>query len=288
MKRIKRINEFESLNEGIFSSLFKGFGGTPGRRGKLESLLKVIKKAREEDVDSTISIEKEIWNTPKEDTPEYRFAITNLNRQARTYSSLKGQEINSLIKDANNIIDDNPKLQAFFSSELAKIEKETTEKLIKNLKPYKEKTYLDDLSAEFDRLVKDANRKSSVYGEFGESDDRMPKIEIPEKVSNDILTFLDMSPEEASLYCKNLSEKELGNYYTQIKTFFYDLQYKYTSAIDSVRDSIKKAQKGGEDWLIPSLDKEEINIRYYMKKPMDRLRNRISTIEKEMKGRRHA
>jgi hypothetical protein len=288
MKRIKRINEFESLNEGIFSSLFKGFGGTPGRRGKLESLLKVIKKAREEDVDSTISIEKEIWNTPKEDTPEYRFAITNLNRQARTYSSLKGQEINSLIKDANNIIDDNPKLQAFFSSELAKIEKETTEKLIKNLKPYKEKTYLDDLSAEFDRLVKDANRKASVYGEFGESDDRMPKIEIPEKVSNDILTFLDMSPEEASLYCKNLSEKELGNYYTQIKTFFYDLQYKYTSAIDSVRDSIKKAQKGGEDWLIPSLDKEEINIRYYMKKPMDRLRNRISTIEKEMKGRRHA
>ena len=91
MKRIKRINEFESLNEGIFSSLFKGFGGTPGRRGKLESLLKAIKKAREEDVDSTISIEKEIWNTPKEDTPEYRFAITNLNRQARTYSSLKGQ-----------------------------------------------------------------------------------------------------------------------------------------------------------------------------------------------------
>ena len=272
MKRIKRINEFESLNEGIFSSLFKGFGGTPGRRGKLESLLKAIKKAREEDVDSTISIEKEIWNTPKEDTPEYRFAITNLNRQARTYSSLKGQEINSLIKDADNIIDDNPKLQAFFSSELAKIEKETTEKLIKNLKPYKEKTYLDDLSAEFDRLVKDANRKASVYGEFGESDDRMPKIEIPEKVSNDILTFLDMSPEEASLYCKNLSEKELGNYYTQIKTFFYDLQYKYTSAIDSVRDSIKKAQKGGEDWLIP----------------MDRLRNRISTIEKEMKGRRHA
>ncbi len=287
MKRIKRLDEFQSLNEGIFSSLFKGFGGTPGRKGKLESILKDLKKAREEDVDHTISVEKEIWNTPKENTPEYRFTMTNLNRQARTYSSLKGQEINSLIKDANNIIEENPKLQAFFSAELAKIEKDTTEKLIKNLKPYKEKTYLDELSAEFDRLVKDANKKSSIYDEFGSEESMVPKIQIPEKVSNDVLTFLDMSPEEAALYCKNLSENDLGNYYTQIKTFFYDLQYKYTSAIDSVRDSIKKAKKEGEDWLIPSLDKEEINIRYYMKKPMDRLRNRISTIEKEMKVRRH-
>ena len=58
MKIIKKLNEFDSLNEGIFSSFFKGFGGTPGRRGKLESLLKDIKKAREEDVDSAISVEK--------------------------------------------------------------------------------------------------------------------------------------------------------------------------------------------------------------------------------------
>jgi hypothetical protein len=287
MKIIKKLNEFDSLNEGIFSSFFKGFGGTPGRRGKLESLLKDIKKAREEDVDSAISVEKEIWNMPKENSPEYRFAITNLNRQSRTYASLKGQEINSLIKDANNIIEDNPKLQAFFSSELAKIEKDTTEKLIKNIKPYKEKTYLDQLSAEFDKLVQDSNKKSSVYNEFGEGDDRVPKITVPEKVSNDVLTFLDMSPQEAALHCKNLNDKDIGNYYTQIKSFFYDLQYKYTSAIDSVRDSIKKAQKEGQDWMIPSFDKEEINIRYYMKKPMDRLRNRISTIEKEMKSRKH-
>lgn len=287
MRKIIRLNEFNSLNEGIFSSFFKGFGGTPGRRGKLETLLKGIKRAREEDVNSAISIEKEIWNMPKENSPEYRFAITNLNRQARTYASLKGQEINSLIKDANSLIDDNPKLQAFFSSELAKIEKETTEKLIKNIKPYKEKTYLDQLSAEFDMLVKDSNKKSSVYNEFGEGDDRVPEIAVPEKISKDILTFLDMSPQEAALYCKNLNDKELGNYYTQIKSFFYDLQYKYTSSINSVRDSIKKAQKEGQDWMIPSFDKEEINIRYYMKKPMDRLRNRISTIEKEMKGRKH-
>jgi hypothetical protein len=52
-----------------------------------------------------ISIEKEIWNLPKENTPEYRFDITNLNRQIRTYSSLKGQEIDSLVKQANKIID---------------------------------------------------------------------------------------------------------------------------------------------------------------------------------------
>lgn len=287
MKKIKRLNEFDSLNESIFSSFFKGFGGTPGKKGKIESLLKNIKKAKEEDVNSAISIEKEIWNMPKDDTPEYRFAITNLNRQARTYASLKGQEINSLIKNANDLIDDNPKLQAFFSSELAKIEKETTEKLIKNIKPYKEKSYLDQLSAEFDMLVKDSNKKSSVYNEFGEDDDKVPKIAAPEKISNDILTFLDMSPQEAALYCKNLNDKELNNYYTQIKSFFYDLQYKYTSSINSVRDSIKKAQKEGQDWMIPAFDKEEINIRYHMKKPMDRLRSRISSIEKEMKSRKH-
>jgi hypothetical protein len=287
MKRIKRIDEFHIINEGIFSSFFKGFGGITGKKGKLESLLKNIKKAREEDIDNTISLEKEIWNMPKENTPEYRFAVTNLNRQSKSYSSLKGQEINSLMKEADKVIDDNPKLQAFFSAELAKIEKETTEKLIKNIKPYKDKTHLDQLSMEFDRLVKDANKKSEVYDEFGEEDNKIPNIKVSEKVSNDVLTFLDMSPQEAALYCKNLNEKELGNYYTQIKSFFYDIQHKYNNAIDSVRDSIKKASKEGQDWMIPSLDKEEINIRYYMKKPMDRLRSRISAIEKEMKSRKH-
>ena len=102
MKKIKRLNEFNSLNEGIFSSFFKGFGGTPGRRGKLESLLKDIRKARVEDVDSAISVEKEIWNMPKDNSPEYRFAITNLNRQARTYSSLKGQEIKIIKGNLNS------------------------------------------------------------------------------------------------------------------------------------------------------------------------------------------
>lgn len=287
MKKIQKIHEFCNLNEGIFSSFFKGFGGTPGRKGKLETLLKTLKKAKEENIDTTISLEKEISNITKEDSPEYRFAVTNLNRQIRTYASLKGQEIDSLVKDANNIIDNNPKLQAFFSAELAKIEKNTAEKLIKNIKPYSEKSYLDQLSNEFEMLVKDSNKKTSLYNEFGDDDERMPKIVIPEKIGSDILAFLDMGPQEASSFCKNLNEKELGQCYSQVKTFFYDLQYKYTNSINQVKEQIKKAQKEGQDWMIPSFEKEEINIRYYMKKPMDRLRNRITTLEKEMKIRNY-
>ena len=107
--RIKRIQEFE-LNEGFVSSIFSGIGNLfKSKKSKLESLLNDIKKSREEDVNNIIKVEKEIWNLPKENAPEYRFEITNLNRQIRTYSSLKGQEIDSLIKKANEIIDQDPK-----------------------------------------------------------------------------------------------------------------------------------------------------------------------------------
>ena len=67
MKRIKRLEEFESLNEGILSSIFGGIGNLfTSRKTKVESLLKDIRKAREEDINNTINLEKEIWNLPKD------------------------------------------------------------------------------------------------------------------------------------------------------------------------------------------------------------------------------
>jgi hypothetical protein len=289
MKRIKRLEEFESLNEGILSSIFGGIGNLfTSRKTKVESLLKDIRKAREEDINNTINLEKEIWNLPKDNTPEYKFTVTNLNRQQRTYSSLKGQEINSLMKEADKLIEADPKLQAMFSSGLAQIEAETTEKLIKNIKPYKDNTYLDKLNREFDSLVKDANKKTSYYEGIKDNDGYAPRPNIPSNVSKDSLAFIDMSTQESALFVKNISDKELNKYHQEIREFYYELEFKYDESIKTLRKDIRKAYKEGQDWLVDSLEKEEVNIRYKMKKPIERLKQRIVTIEKEMKSRRYA
>jgi hypothetical protein len=289
MKRIKRLEEFESLNEGILSSIFGGIGNLfTSRKTKVESLLKDIRKAREEDINNTINLEKEIWNLPKDNTPEYKFTLTNLNRQQRTYSSLKGQEINSLMKEADKLIEADPKLQAMFSSGLAQIEAETTEKLIKSIKPYKDQTYLDKLNKEFDTLVRDANKKTSYYEGIKDNDGYSPRLQVPSNVSNDSLLFIDMSTQESALFVKNLSDKELNRYHQEIREFYYELEFKYDESIKNLKKDIRKAYKDGQNWLVDSLEKEEVNIRYKMKKPIDRLKQKIVTIEKEIKSRRYA
>jgi hypothetical protein len=289
MKRIKRLDEFESLNEGILSSIFGGISNLfTSRKTKVESLLKDIRKAREEDISNTINLEKEIWNLPKDNTPEYKFALTNLNRQQRTYSSLKGQEINSLMKEADKIIETDPKLQALFSSGLAQIEAETTEKLIKNIRPYKDRTYLDKLDKEFDALVRDANKKTMYYEGIKDKDGYTPRPEIPKNVSRDSLTFIDMSNQEASLFVKNLSDSDLSKYHQEIREFYYELEFKYDESIKNLKRDIRKAYKDGQDWLVNTLEKEEVNLRYKMKKPIEKLKQRIVILEKEMKSRRYA
>jgi len=289
MKRIKRLEEFESLNEGILSSIFGGIGNLfTSRKTKVESLLKDIRKAREEDINNTINLEKEIWNLPKDNTPEYKFALANLNRQQRTYSSLKGQEINSLMKEADKLIEADPKLQAMFSSGLAQIEAETTEKLIKSIKPYKDQTYLDKLNKEFDTLVRDANKKTSYYEGIKDNDGYSPRLQVPSNVSNDSLLFIDMSTQESALFVKNLSDKELNRYHQEIREFYYELEFKYDESIKNLKKDIRKAYKDGQNWLVDSLEKEEVNIRYKMKKPIDKLKQKIVTLEKEIKSRRYA
>jgi len=285
---IKKLDEFDNLNEGFLSSLFGGVSNLfKSKKSKIESLLKDIKKAKEEDTDHTVSIEKEIWNTPKEDTPEYRFQITNLNRQSRTYSSIKGQELNSLIKQADKIIEEDPKLRALFSAGLAKIEAENTEKLIKNLKPYKEKTYLDQLNAEFDSLVKDANRKIEFYKDYSERGDYYNPTVIGEKMPADLVSFIDMSTEESSAMLKSLDQDGIEKMYSKIKNLMYDLDIELNNSISAIRKDIKKARKDGQDWLIPTLEQEEMKLRYQTKKPIDKLRRKIMLVEKEIKSRRY-
>jgi len=132
--RIKRLDEFQRIDEGLLSSLLGGVKNFfISKKGKVENILKKIKEARNEEVSNAISIEKEIQGLSKDNSPEYRFTSSNLRRQERTYSALKGQEINSLAKEARSIIDEDPKLEAFFASEMAKIEVETKEILIKSI-----------------------------------------------------------------------------------------------------------------------------------------------------------
>ena len=288
-KNIKNLDEFDRIDEGILSSLLGGVKNFfTSKKGKVENILKKIRDARHEEVSNTISIEKEIQGLAKDNTPEYRFALTNLRRQSRTYAALKGQEINLLAKEARNIMEDDPRLEAFFASEMAKIEVETKEKLLKSLGGISNSVFLNQINAEFDSLVKDANRKASFYDDYKERESYMPSIEIPAKMNDDVLTFLNMPTKEATSFTRSLDETNLNKYYVQIRDFFFELEDKYSTAIERIRRDKKMAEKQGQDWIIPSLEKEEMNVKYHLRKNIDKLRSRVNTIEREMKNRRYA
>ena len=288
-KNIKNLDEFDRIDEGILSSLLGGVKNFfTSKKGKVENILKKIRDARHEEVSNTISIEKEIQGLAKDNTPEYRFALTNLRRQSRTYAALKGQEINLLAKEARNIMEDDPRLEAFFASEMAKIEVETKEKLLKSLGGISNSGFLNQINAEFDSLVKDANRKASFYDDYKERESYMPSIEIPAKMNDDVLTFLNMPTKEATSFTRSLDETNLNKYYVQIRDFFFELEDKYSTAIERIRRDKKMAEKQGQDWIIPSLEKEEMNVKYHLRKNIDKLRSRVNTIEREMKNRRYA
>jgi hypothetical protein len=285
---IKRLHDFE-LNEGFLSSLVSGISDLfKSKRSKLESILKQIRKAREEDVAHNISVEKEIHSLPKDNSPEYKFDITNLNRQIRTYSTLKGEEIDSLNKEAKKIIDSDPKLQAFFSAGLAKIESDVTERLIKGLKPYKERAYIDRLSSEFDVLVKDATKKSSYYEDYMEKPERIDFNDFTENYSTSIFNFLDLPNRDAAEYLNNLSKDDLYNLYRELKDMSFDMDLRYKNAIEEIRKDKKRAQKEGQSHLIPSIEQEEIKVKYDFGKPIEKLRSKILLIEKEIKSRKNA
>ena len=287
-KNIKRLSEFDNINEGFFSSLFGGIKDFfTSKKGKVEAILKKIRDARHEEVANTISVEKEIQGLNRDNSPEYRFTLTNLRRQSRTYAALKGQEINSLAKEARNIMEEDPKLEAFFAAEMAKIEVETKEKLLKNLGGISDAGFLNQINAEFDSLVKDANRKTSFYEEYKERPSYMPSIEIPSEMSDDVLSFLNMSTKEAASFTRNLDETNLNKYYTQIRDFFFDLEDKYSTAMERIRRDKKVAEKQGEDWIIPALEREEINVKHHLRKNIDKLKGRVNTLEREMKNRRN-
>jgi chaperonin cofactor prefoldin len=96
-----------------------------------------------------------------------------------------------------------------------------------------------------------------------------------------------MPTKEASVFSRSLDDNNLNKYYIQIKDFFFDLEDKYSTAMDRIRRDKKMAEKQGQDWIISSLDKEEMNVKYHLRKNIDKLRGRVNTLEREMKNRRN-
>jgi hypothetical protein len=288
-KYIKRLDDFEKINEGFLSSLFGGVKDFfTSEKGKIEGILKKIKEARNEEVSNAISVEKEIKSLNSDNSPEYRFSLTNLRRQARTYSALKAQEINALVKQARKISEEDPKLEAFFSAELAKIEVETKEKLIKNIGSSSDSDFMNQLNAEFDYLVKDANKKVSFYEEFKDRSSYIPSIEVPAKMSEDVLNFINTQPKESASLARSLDGSSLNKYYTQVRDFFFDLEDKYSTIMENIRKEKKIAEKTGNDNMLASLDRKEMNAKYHLRKNIDRIRSKVNTLEREMRNRRHA
>lgn len=284
MTFIKKIDEFNTVNEGFFKSLFGGIGDIfKSKKSKLSSILKQIGRVKNEEADELIKIEKEIAELPKENTPEYRYYSTNLNRQSRILKSMKAVELNNLIKEAEEIIDEDPKLYAYFSSEFTKINKESKEKYIKGVSTYLNKSDLKDLVDEFERLVKDANYRSKYYEDYSEQEIE----DIYPDVKEDIKKFIDMSPQQSKDILDNLDYKELKNLYSGIKEFQFDMEQILDNKISSIRIQIKKSEKEGDSGIVPYLRRKESLIKYEYKEYINLIKSKTALIEKEMKNKRY-
>ncbi len=284
--RIKRIREFP-INEGVLSSIGSAVGSMlSGKKSKLNGILKKLKVAREKDVEHTVKIEKEIFKISNEATPEARFKMSNLERQKRTYSSIKNQEIDSLMKSSEKMIQDNPKLSAFFYSELAEIQEETTDVMIKSLRPYKKKTDLEEIAKEFKDLISETQTKKSFYLDTRSNEYVSQDFsKVPENINREIISFVDLSNKDASSALKGFDDNKLEYYKSELESWRFHLEIEYDKSLSSLKKDIKKAKESNNDWAISSLEKEEANLRYTLKKPIDKIRSKNSLIEDEIKFR---
>lgn len=285
--RIKRIYEFE-VNEGILSSIFSGIGGAlSSKKSKLINILKEIKKAKDEEVSKEIEIEKSIANASSDNTEEGKFMLSNLTKQLKTHTSLKIQEINGLVKSANKIINDDPKLHVFFSSQLASIEAKGIEKLLDNLKKYKKDSELEHLRRDLEYFNKEVKKETPKEDS---KDIRISQTELESDVVNvspELIEFVDASNVNSSKILNDLTQREVERYYSELRNWLFTLEIKYDAAIEKCKKDQKNARRENQDWLIPNLEKEELRIRYYMKKPIDRIKYKITLIEKEIKMKKY-
>lgn len=281
---IKKIEDFNPVNEGFFKSLFSGVGDIfRTKKSKILSIIKEIESIKNEEAYEAIRIEKDIANTPKENTPEYRYTITNLKRQEKILKSMKAVEINKLTSEAEDIIKEDGKLYTLFSSEMARIKKESMEKYLKGVSSYLDRKDLRDLAEEFEKLVKDANYKSRYYEEFGEE----TEIDYSPELEDNIKEFIDMNPQKTKKFLEELDYNELKKFYSRIKEFQFDLEQILDNKISSIRSKIRKAEKEGNEGAVSVFKRNEALVKYEYKEYINSIRNKVILIEKEMKNKRY-
>lgn len=276
--KLKRIYQFE-VNEG-FSSLFKGFTDVfKSKKSRIDSFLKEIQKLKQDVTENRVSVERQIWELPKDNTPEYRFLLSNLQRQLRVYETLKNQEINSIVKEADSLIENNPKLQAYFSSEISKIDVSSHQNLLKGLSKFRSKSDLNSIVSEFDLLVKDANKKSSYFEAVsGRGEDYSTKI----NASEQLIDFIENTPSEAQNIIDGYSIEDLKDLLNKLNELRFDIDITKKNDIDLVRKDLKDAKKIGDSEVIRSLEKEEMKIRSHYKMVSEKINEKIELVKKQI------
>jgi len=280
---IKNINEFELVNEGIFS-FFKNIEKTfKSKKSQLETILEKIKEIKEEEFLNKIKIEKQIWGLLKERSEEVTFKIDNLNKQIESFSLLKEQEISLLLKEADGIIKDDLKLKLFFYSELDNIKVFINKKYIKNVEKYKDSLSLNSLNKEFNDLVRGATIKNEIYNYYKDKEEYFLSEDFFKNLDSDLINLLNLTTHQFSFRLKMYTDEQIKKIYKSLKELIFNLELKYQKLIDFIKKDIERFKIENIEWLIPSLEKEKINI----KKIIKRIKYRINLIKEELKIREY-
>ena len=280
---IKNINEFELVNEGIFS-FFKNIEKTfKSKKSQLETILEKIKEIKEEEFLNKIKIEKQIWGLLKERSEEVTFKIDNLNKQIESFSLLKEHEISLLLKEADGIIKDDLKLKLFFYSELDNIKVFINKKYIKNVEKYKDSLSLNSLNKEFNDLVRGATIKNEIYNYYKDKEEYFLSEDFFKNLDSDLINLLNLTTHQFSFRLKMYTDEQIKKIYKSLKELIFNLELKYQKLIDFIKKDIERFKIENIEWLIPSLEKEKINI----KKIIKRIKYRINLIKEELKIREY-
>jgi hypothetical protein len=290
--KIKRINEFENINEGILSSLISGVGNLfSSKKSKIDKIIKKIRSSREEEHKELGDIEKDIQNLNNDGTPEYRLSLSNLNRKAKIFSGMKDQEIHYLKKEASDLIEEDPKTASYFASELSKIEADHMRSMIDIYKKTRNESDLENFYTEFDRLTKNAEIKSRAYSNMEEYDpyENIEDFnEVIRSAPKEIVDLIELRSQDLQDLLKSMSRDELEKLSKDIRDFLFSLEIKYDSINNSIKSQIRKARREQDSSLLRDLEREEIKIAYPLKKPIDRIRYKRNILDKEIKNRGYA
>lgn len=287
--KIKRIDEFENISEGILSSLISGVGNLfSSKKSKLDKIIKKIKDSREEEYKELKEIETQIKDLHNDGTPEYRLSLSNLNRKAKIFSGMKDQEVHYLKKEAYELIGEDPKSSSYFAKGVSEVEAEHMRSMINVYKNTRTESDLQDFYNEFDKLTKDVERSTKTYSNLEEYDPYQNIEDFNDLIRNapkEVSDVIELRSQDLQDLLKSMSLDELEKISKDIRDLLFSLEIKYDSLNNSVKSQIRKARREGDDYLLRNLEKEEVKLSYHLKKPIDKIRYKRNLLDREIKNR---